>query len=164
MGIFHSKQSIKNQIKEEISLLGQNTDIKKLQKEIELNKFNYNHTLSKLSDENKYLNEVNLSLEKEIANLKSNISTDGGLSLTGLSTTELRLASEKNIDEYIQKILDNPDTNVNWMPDIVEKKIYKNIALIALNALETTIENSDIKFLGHRIKFVMDPDVKTDQK
>ena len=46
---------------------------------------------------------------------------------------------------------------IYWLPDVVERRLYKNIATIIINLLESTIENSDITFLGHKIRFVMDP-------
>ena len=168
MGVFQSKpsQSVREQIKEELALLQKQScaEVTTLREELAAVSKKNEHAMNKLKDENIYLASVNASLEKEIANLKSNISVEGGLSLTNLSTTELRLISEKNIDTYIKAILDNPDTNIRWMPDVVEKQIYKNIMKLVLNALETTVENSDIQFLGHRIKFVMDPVIKEPEK
>jgi uncharacterized coiled-coil protein SlyX len=83
---------------------------------------------NKLRDENAYLHKVNANLEKEVQKLKD-----------------------------ISDILKNPETNISWLPDVVERRLYKNIAMMLLNVLETTVENSDIKLLGHHIKFVMDP-------
>mgnify|MGYP003980285791 FL=1 len=159
MGLLQSKINIRDQIRNELSLLSDETDktIQSLKNDITNQESKNTHTINKLTDENEYLKTINNTLEKEISVLKSNISSDGGLSLTNLSTSELRIISEKNVDVIIDKILSNPDTNIKWMPDVVEKKIYKNIAMIALNAFETTIENSGIHFLGQRIKFVMDP-------
>lgn len=163
MGLFHS--NIKNQIKKEIALLQEIScsEVDSLRKELIAMSNKNDHLLNKMHDENVYLKEVNTSLEKEIAVLKSNISqVDGGLSLTNLDTTALRIQSEKNIDEYIQKILDNPSTNIKWMPDVVEKQIYKNIMRLVLNAMESTVETSKIQFLGHQLAFVMDPIIKSD--
>lgn len=112
---------------------------------------------SKLQEENAYLQKVNADLEKEVQKLKDNLSPETGLSLTQLSPNELRSKSEKNIDKYINEILSNPETNISWLPDIVERRLYKNIAVVLLNVVETTVENSEMTFLGHRIKLVMDP-------
>jgi hypothetical protein len=112
---------------------------------------------NKLKEENAYLQKVNANLEREVQKLMDNISPENGMSLTHLSNSELRIRSEKNIDKYISDILKNPETNISWLPDAVEKNLYKNIAVMLLNILETTVENSEIKLLGHRIKFVMDP-------
>lgn len=117
---------------------------------------------NKLRDENAYLHKVNANLEKEVQKLKDNLSSENGASLTQLSSSELRIRSEKNIDKYISDILKNPETNISWLPDVVERRLYKNIAVMLLNVLETTVENSEIKLLGHHIKFVMDPVTSTE--
>ncbi len=122
------------------------------------------HQQNKIKDENEYLKKVNLSLTKEINQLKENMNKDTGLSLTTLSNKEIKIQSEKKIEEFVQNILDNPDTNISWLPDVVERRLYKNIATIIINLLESTIENSDITFLGHTIRFVMDPQLDSPNK
>lgn len=122
------------------------------------------HQQNKIKDENEYLKKVNLSLIKEINQLKENMNKDTGLSLTTLSNKEIKIQSEKKIEEFVQNILDNPDTNISWLPDVVERRLYKNIATIIINLLESTIENSDITFLGHKIRFVMDPQLDSPNK
>jgi len=117
---------------------------------------------NKLREENEYLKSVNSSLEKEVQILKENVSPENGVSLTDLSNKELRDRSEANINKYIEAILANPDTNIGWLPDIVERRIYKNIATLLLNAMETTVKSSEIKILGHRLRFAMDPIIESD--
>jgi len=122
------------------------------------------HQQNKLKDENEYIKKVNISLMKEINQLKENMNKDTGLSLTTLSNKEIKIQSDKKIDEFVQNILDNPDTNIAWLPDVVERRLYKNICTIIINLLESTIENSDITFLGHTIRFVMDPQLDSPNK
>lgn len=123
-----------------------------------------NEQLNKIIPDNEYLKKVNLSLIKEINQLKENMNKDTGLSLTTLSNKEIKILSEKKIEEFVQNILDSPDINISWLPDVVERKLYKNIATIIINVLESTIENSDITFLGHNIRFVMDPQLDSPNK
>lgn len=122
------------------------------------------HQQNKIKDENEYLKKVNISLIKEINQLKENMNKDTGISLTTLSNKEIKIQSEKKIEEFVQNILDNPDTNISWLPDVVERRLYKNIATIIINLLESTIENSDITFLGHKIRFVIDPQLDSPNK
>ena len=122
------------------------------------------HQQNKIKDENEYLKKVNLSLIKEINQLKENMNKDTGLSFTSLSNKDIKIQSEKKIDEFVQNILDNPDTNISWLPDVVERRLYKNIATIMINLVESTVENSDITFLGHKIRFVMDPQLDSPNK
>jgi len=117
------------------------------------------HQLNKLNDENEYLKKVNISLMKDIHQLKENTTHKSGLSVSSLSGKEIKIQSEKKIDGFVDNILNNPDTNIYWLPDIVERRLYKKIAIIIVNLLESTVENSDITFLGHKIRFVMDQEL-----
>jgi len=96
---------------------------------------------------------------KDIHQLKENTTHKSGLSVSSLSGKEIKIQSEKKIDGFVDNILNNPDTNIYWLPDIVERRLYKKIAIIIVNLLESTVENSDITFLGHKIRFVMDQEL-----
>ena len=147
MGSYLGKQSVKEQIKEEIALLNNDNS----------------YELNKIKEENDFLKKTNTRLEEQINSLQTNIIAENGLSLLAKSKKEIKIISEQKIDEYINNILKNPDTNISWLPDVVEKKIYKNIAMISLNILETTLENSNIQLFGHKISFVMDPIVENNE-
>ena len=57
----------------------------------------------------------------------------------------------------MDKILKDPSTNIYWLPDVVERKLYENIATVALNAIESTLDTSQVNFLGHKLRFIVDP-------
>lgn len=112
---------------------------------------------TKLRDELEYLRKENTYCEHALQTFKENRSSEHGLTLTNLSDKELREKSETNISKYIESILADPKTNISWLPDSVERKIYKNVAMLLLNAMETTVENTEVHMLGHSLRFVVDP-------
>ena len=60
--------------------------------------------------------------------------------------------SEEKINEYIDDILKNDNINVKYLPDSVEKAIYKNIFTIAIHLLDNIMDSTSINLLGHQIK------------
>lgn len=62
------------------------------------------------------------------------------------------LLSRDDIRKYIDKLLENENANVGFLPDFVEKKIYENVFIFLLGLLENTLEQSSIEVLGHKIK------------
>ena len=108
----------------------------------------------------KYLRSRNALLESQLRELKEQVRANSqgqNLSMTAIPDNELKQLSEARIDECIAQMLSNPDINISWLPDVVERKLYKNIAMVALNIIESTLENSHVEFMGHRLRFVVDP-------
>lgn len=120
------------------------------------------YRINKLQDEIKFLTNLNKILENKIKNLEQESnqqtsSTLDGLTLTGLSRKDVIKKSEEKIRQYVEELLSNPSTNISWLPDSVERKIYCNFLNIIIKTLETIIESVNFDFLGHRINFVVDP-------
>lgn len=67
--------------------------------------------------------------------------------------------SEDKIEEYVLKLLTNKDINNHYIPDIAERKIYKDTIILIMNILNETLETSSVKILGHKIKFSIEPDI-----
>ena len=112
--------------------------------------------------EKESMNEYIKSLEEQIVKLKtSKMSESDGLTLTSLDTTELRNISEQRISSIVESMLEDPDTNIPWLPDFVERKLYMNIFTIAMNMLERIIEDIKLHFMGHQIQMVVDPILKS---
>ena len=68
--------------------------------------------------------------------------------------------SKEAIENYVDKILENEDMNISYLPDFVEKKIYENIFSILLNLLDDIMENIQINILNHKLVF----DIQHEQK
>ena len=64
--------------------------------------------------------------------------------------------SEEIIEKFIEDILKDQKINIEYLPDAVEKKIYKNVLLLVFALLNKTLDNTSIKFIGHEIKFSLE--------
>ena len=80
-----------------------------------------------------------------------------GPNLSLLPTSVLKGLSKRRVDEFVDGILSNPETNISWLPDAVESRIYRNVATMGLASLESVLEGSNIMIMGHKISFVLDP-------
>jgi hypothetical protein len=114
--------------------------------------------MQELSKQNEALRSVNDKLANEVKSLnkkvlqKNDINTTRsqvGAGKTPVSTDALRV--------FIDEMLENQDLNIRYMPDFVEKQLYHNIFYLLLNLLDHIVETSQAQFMGHEIKFVMQP-------
>ena len=113
--------------------------------------------------EKESMNAYIQSLEDQILKLKTVSSVHAnpdGLTLTNLDASELRKMSEQRLSSIVQDMLDDPDTNIPWLPDFVERKLYMNIFTIAMNMFERVIEDTQLHFMGHQLQMVVDPILK----
>jgi hypothetical protein len=125
------------------------------------------YNINKSKEENKFLHgEIQKLTDKlhalttENVNLKANqhVTQDNdNLSLTTLTKEQLHAASQNHIKKFVDAILADPDTNISWLPDVVERRLYINIATIAMKSLEALLETSSVNFLSHKLQFVVDP-------
>lgn len=63
----------------------------------------------------------------------------------------------KTIDAVVDEFLKDNGLNTVFIPDFIEKKLYKNVLVLALSAMNRVLDTAHVEFLGHRIEFVMKP-------
>jgi len=64
--------------------------------------------------------------------------------------------SSTKVDEYVSFLLDNKILNLEYVPDWIEKPIYKNVILIVLNIFDRMAQGATINLLGHRMRVIID--------
>lgn len=64
---------------------------------------------------------------------------------------------EKAINDIVERYLKDDLVNCKFIPDFIEKRLYRNILKILTGVLKDTIENAEVEVLGHRIKFSITP-------
>jgi hypothetical protein len=160
-------KSSKSLTKEDLSILIQKHVKKEMILSLRKNVDNNNRSLdlnnraeSKIIDENIYLNKRIQDLETKIILMTDlqNEPKTSNLTLRNVSSDRLKLDSAIQIDKFVKEILSNPETNVSWLPDAVESRLYKNFANVALKGIENLLESSHIIFMGHKLSFVIDPE------
>jgi hypothetical protein len=65
--------------------------------------------------------------------------------------------SLKRIEEFVDKIMQDPAINSKYLPDIVEKQIYKNVLIMGLGMIKQILSTTEIRTLGHKITLTMEP-------
>ena len=73
-----------------------------------------------------------------------------------IDTSSLGVCS-KTIDAVVDEFLKDNGLNTVFIPDFVEKKLYKNVLVLALSAMNRVLDTAHVEFLGHRIEFFMKP-------
>ena len=65
--------------------------------------------------------------------------------------------SSDNISKFVDELLDNKEVNMSYLPDGVEKQIYKNLLVYGLNIMKEVISTSKVEIVGHEITFTVKP-------
>ena len=71
---------------------------------------------------------------------------------------KLQELSKRKIDEYVEQLLTDETVNISYLPDFVEKKIYKNVFSLLIGLLNNVLGTTAVKLLGHQLTFMITPD------
>lgn len=114
------------------------------------------------------LQAINRSLEKKLGNSKliETDSKDKGKDKdngkTVINTVESNF-SQKQIDIFIEKLLADPNVNIKYLPDFVERQLYRNIFTLIFGILQNLTDTTEIKLLGHKLMLRLIPDIDDEQ-
>jgi molecular chaperone DnaK (HSP70) len=65
--------------------------------------------------------------------------------------------SETTIEKYVDDLLADPNINIYYMPDKIEKPIYMNTLKMLLSILQKSLNHINIDLIGHELKVVIEP-------
>jgi len=102
------------------------------------------------------------SLEKELLRLKQQLEQEKAknqrlVAKRKRNDQKQNLLSKQKIQQFVNKLLEDENVNIRYLPDVVEKQIYTNVLTIVMELLEHLVEDLNISFMGHNIKMSMDP-------
>lgn len=63
----------------------------------------------------------------------------------------------KTIDAVVDEFMKDNGLNVTFIPDFIEKRLYRNVLVLALSAANRVLDTAHVEFLGHRVEFIMKP-------
>ncbi|ARF09589.1 hypothetical protein Indivirus_1_212 [Indivirus ILV1] len=118
-----------------------------------------------ISDKDSQINE----LSKQIESLKSiNYglelkSKDIDMNQTINLNNKINDLSKAKIDKFVEKLLADNNVNIKYLPDFVERAIYKNILNLIIGLLNNTLNTFSINFLGHHMTINVVPDKTIDR-
>lgn len=71
--------------------------------------------------------------------------------------------SKSQIDSFVEKLLSDKNVNVKYLPDFVERQIYRNVFTILLGLIENMADSTEIHIMGHRIVMHVAPEASATQ-
>jgi len=72
--------------------------------------------------------------------------------------------SKEKINEFVDELLKDENINIKYLPDYVEKQLYRNIFTIAVGVLDKILNTTELNMIGHQIKLSIEPQHKLNEK
>ena len=113
-----------------------------------------------LVEAHRQIEELENQLES-LRNINSNQRVPNAVVDTDPAVVDL---SREKIDAIVEDILNNERMNIKYLPDFVERAIYKNVLNLFINVLDRAVSSVHIKFLGHQLSFDIDPQQSLEDK
>jgi hypothetical protein len=123
------------------NLFSANNDIVKYESLV----MEYKNQIEELKKQNKALMKLNKDLRKEISQQVSDS-----------SSSQIPVNQPVSMDivrEYVAKMLEKEECNIEYIPDFVERRLYEKMFGMILTLMEHTLESTSVKFMGHQIRF-----------
>ena len=103
------------------------------------------------------LKSINVQLEAQLVEALSQPKESSNSANIRPETKVFGEASKSHINEIINNLLTNENVNVKYLPDFVEKQLYRNMFSILLGLLDELIKTTNIELLGHEITMSLAP-------
>lgn len=100
------------------------------------------------------LKSINRNLEQKLANASINETNEQNQNTRNVEKIEI---SKKQIDIFVERLLNNKDINIKYLPDYVERQLYRNMFTILINLIQNLTDTTEIKFMGHKILLSVAP-------
>jgi len=101
-------------------------------------------------------------LKKQNDNLRSGIiesakrSTESSEQIDKVKLSEI---SKERVDAFVEELLNDENVNIKYLPDFVERQIYRNVFSLLINVLENMLNTTNVQFMGHTITFDLKPQI-----
>ena len=117
----------------------------------------YKKKISELNKQIDTLKYMNSSLTDKTINDSSDLS--GVSNNMDLRENKLQLneLSKKRINAFVENMLNDKHVNIKYLPDFVEKQIYRNVFSLFMNVLDNILETTNLQFMGHSVTFDIKP-------
>ncbi len=136
------KESIKEEVRQEYKF-----KIKELDEQLS----NLNIEIDSLNSINKDLEESLQQKNKIIERLGSNIKTEDDVKEL------IKMLSKEQIDNYVEELLADENINIKYLPDIVERQIYRNTFKLFIKLLNKILGTMSFEIIGHKLHMNMIP-------
>lgn len=65
------------------------------------------------------------------------------------------------ISRFVDELLADPNINIYYLPDTIEKPLYTNILKIVLSLVQKSLNHTNLDIIGHEFKMSMRPTAET---
>lgn len=113
----------------------------------------YQEKLLEFQKQVETLEEINQSLEKRLLDAQNH--AEGLINNQSCKTDVFNQLSKRKIQEAVDRMINNDSVNIKYLPDFVERQLYKNMFNILLGLLNELVEGSSIEILGHEITLAL---------
>jgi hypothetical protein len=72
-------------------------------------------------------------------------------------TNNLKEVSRIRINQIVDEMLKDENLNIKYLPDWVEKQIYRNVFTIMISLMDNLFDTTNLRFLGHELSFDLKP-------
>jgi hypothetical protein len=66
-------------------------------------------------------------------------------------------AEDRSIDAFVEGILSNKRLNCFFLPDFVERVIYRNVMRLIVGYFGTVVNSAEIRFANHKLSLSLEP-------
>jgi hypothetical protein len=66
--------------------------------------------------------------------------------------------SDEAVKQFVDKLINDPNININGFPDYIERKVYQNVVTVIMGIVDQVLSSTEIKILNHKIVFTVLPD------
>ncbi len=141
----------------ELWMQQQKDDIIKLKDSIEYQlQSKYQTRIGELEKQVNTLENMNHKLRKDLHHVKNHKSKESS-GITEASKIKISELSKDRIDAFVEDLLTDENVNVKYLPDFVEKQLYRNIFNMLIGILDNVMETTNVQFMGHQLKFDIVP-------
>lgn len=106
------------------------------------------------------MNKQMIALKNMNSNLEAKMLSSNAHNPNELA--KLQELSNAKVDEFVDKLLNDKNVNIGYLPDFVERQMYKNIFTLLIGLINNTLSTTAVKLLGHQLTFMITPEHQHD--
>lgn len=92
-------------------------------------------------------------LEKELKELKDTIVKQQSDEL--LKKEHAKQLRTEKVSKYVDEMLKDASINIEYFPDYIERKIYRNVFNLVLNLMDHVLETTELKLFGNELQITI---------
>jgi hypothetical protein len=113
--------------------------------------------INELKKQNECLRALNATLTKASSKSIGEVVCEAKFNTTNSKIELSKHISVDAIEEYVNGMIADSDINITYLPDFVERQLYKNVLKMVLGILDNILNNSHITVFNHEINFELVP-------